>query len=93
MTDTISVEPDAGIEAFVYEILAERFDVPVADLSPTADLVTLGIDSLGAVEVGLELRSRYGVNFAAGDIPVDCTVAAIVELTSAKVAELRAATS
>jgi acyl carrier protein len=84
----MSAKPSVGeIELFVYEILADRFDVPVADLSPSTNLRELDIDSLGGVEIGLELSRRYGVKFLAGDIPVELTVAAIVDLMCEKLAE------
>jgi len=89
----ISAESGAEIEAFVYEILADRFDVPAAKLSPTTDLLGLGVDSLGAVEVGLELKREYGVGFVAGDIPIEFTVAAIVHLVRTKLAESQAGKS
>jgi acyl carrier protein len=93
MTTTPSARLDAEIEAFVLEILATRFDVPAEQLSPASDLLELGIDSLGAIEVGLELKSRYGVDFTAGDIPVEFTVAAIVDMARRKLGAPRAAAS
>jgi acyl carrier protein len=88
-----NTDQGAEIEAFVYEILANRFDVPVEDLSPTTDLLELGIDSLGGVEVGLELMREYGVTFAAGDLAVQCTVADIIDIARLKLAELHAGKS
>ena len=93
MTTTHPTRLDAEIEAFVLEILATRFDVPAAELTPDSDLLKLGIDSLGAIEVGLELKSRYGVSFTAGDIPVEFTVAAIVDMARRKLSGPGTATS
>jgi len=90
VNDNVCVDLGAEIEAFLYTLLAEHFDVPIADVSPTTDLFKLGIDSLGAVEVGLELNREYGVTISPGDIPVEFTVAAIVDLARGKLAEQRA---
>jgi acyl carrier protein len=89
VSNDVYADRGTDIEAFVYDLLAEHFDVPVADVSPTTDLFGLGIDSLGAVEMGLELNREYGVTISPGDIPVEFTVAAIVDLARSRLAEQR----
>jgi acyl carrier protein len=98
VTDVLSAEVNAAessaeIERFVYEILTSRFDVPAMDLSPSTNLLELGIDSLGGVEIGLELKAKYGVSFLSGDLPVELTVRAIADLVYTKLTELKARTS
>ncbi|WP_225846215.1 acyl carrier protein [Streptomyces sp. HPF1205] len=75
------------LEQFVIDTLRTRFHVPAEDLSPAVDLKTLGIDSLGGVELSLAIKKKYGVAFVAGEVRVDFTVADIAALTEKKLAE------
>jgi acyl carrier protein len=75
------------IELFVLEMLRTRFDVPQARLSEDATLKGLGIDSLGAVELSLTLKKKFGPHFVAGEIGVEFSVTDIANLTRAKLAE------
>jgi acyl carrier protein len=81
------------IELFVFEMLRTRFDIPEERLSEQASLKSLGIDSLGSVELSLTLKKRYGAQFVAGEIGVEFTVADVAELTRAKLGELETAGS
>lgn len=78
------------IEEFIIETLGDRFGIPGAKLSSSADLKALGIDSLGGVELGLVLKKRYGVRFVAGEIRVEFTVAEIAALAEDKLTEIKA---
>ncbi|MGF1428122.1 acyl carrier protein [Kitasatospora sp. LaBMicrA B282] len=73
-------------EQFVLEVLADKFGVPQEQLAPDATLKSLGLDSLGGVELSLAIKKRYGVAFVAGELRVDFTVADIAQLTTEKLA-------
>lgn len=77
-----------GIEAFIIETLGDRFGIPEAKLSPAVNLKTLGIDSLGGVELSLVLKKQYGVQFVAGEIRVEFTVGDIADLVREKLGEI-----
>ncbi|MFI6442528.1 acyl carrier protein [Streptomyces sp. NPDC050759] len=81
------------IELFVQEMLRTRFDVPEAKLTEQATLKSLGLDSLGGVELSLTIKKRYGVQFIAGEIGVEFTVTDVADLTRQKLGELEAAAS
>jgi acyl carrier protein len=49
------------ILALLKETLHERYDVPLEAITPESHLDTLGIDSLGLVELMFELEDRLGV--------------------------------
>jgi acyl carrier protein len=81
------------IELFVLEMLRTRFDVPEAKLTEQVTLKSLGIDSLGGVELSLTIKKKYGVQFIAGEIGVEFTVTDVAELTREKLGKLEAAAS
>ncbi|WP_261554913.1 acyl carrier protein [Frankia tisae] len=75
------------IEAFIIDIVAQRLEVPVEELSSDAALASFGIDSFGAVEIAVALKNTYDVLFVAGEIGVDFTITDIAALALAKLAE------
>ena len=67
--------------------LAERLDVPAADVQPDALLVDLGVDSLMLAELMFEAEDRLGIQIPpdqALPTTVGDMVAVIESLTSAK---------
>jgi acyl carrier protein len=76
-----------GIETFIMRTLTEEFGIPGDDLSPAADLKSLGIDSLGGVELSLAIKKEYGVAFVAGEISVEFSLAEIAALVQKKRAD------
>ena len=91
MTDDTATHED--ITRFVIETVGDRFGVPAAKLEPGVNLETLGIDSLGGVELSLLLKKKYGVEFVAGEIAVVFTMSDIAELVCGKLGEIKAVTS
>ena len=69
---TASVDPDKikpGTKQAVADILSDKLKRPAGDLamSPETTFMQLGLDSLDAMEVELEIENRFG--FAGGDVP------------------------
>lgn len=81
------------ITRFVIETVGDRFSVPASKLEPGVNLQTLGIDSLGGVELSLLLKKKYGVEFVAGEIAVAFTMSDIADLVRGKLGEFKALTS
>lgn len=54
----------ADIEEFVRDRVAEYLKVPVASVTPDANLDELGMDSLGALELILTCEEEYGFAIA-----------------------------
>jgi acyl carrier protein len=75
------------VQIFVRDILVDRFEVPVDEFSPDTDLQSMGIDSFGGVEISIALKKSYGVEFVAGEIGVEFTVADIAALVLDKLGE------
>lgn len=84
MSDT-----SAGLYEFIVSTLTTRFGVPETGMTPETDLETLGIDSLGGVELSLAIKKKYGVAFVAGEITVKFTLAGIAALAERKLAEIQ----
>lgn len=79
----------AGLYEFIVSTLTTRFGVPEAGMTPETDLKTLGIDSLGGVELSLAIKKKYGIAFVAGEITVEFTLAGIAELAERKLAGIQ----
>jgi acyl carrier protein len=76
-----------SVQEFVLDTVADRFNARPEQLSAEASLKSLGIDSLGGVEISLAIKKRFHVAFVAGEIAVDFTLGDIAELTLKKLAE------
>ena len=61
MTDTLETLQD---------LLIDEYAIDRARLGPEAELATLGVDSLGLVELLFQIEDRFGVQIP-GDAPTD----------------------
>ncbi len=54
----------------INEVLAEEFEIEVADITPEADIKeTLQLDSLSLVDMVALVESEFGVKIKATDLP------------------------
>ena len=67
------------ILALLKQTLNERYDVPLEDIAPDSRLETLGIDSLGLVELMFEVEDRLGVRLPQ-DFATPTTVSDVVSI-------------
>ncbi len=67
--------------AALLELVAEKFDKNPADLSPETTLESLGIDSLGKIELIFDLEDHFRVRIPNEDAKVDtlADVAALID--------------
>ena len=67
--------------ATLLELVAEKFDKNPADLSPETTLESLGIDSLGKIELIFDLEDHFRVRIPNEDAKVDtlADVAALID--------------
>jgi thioester reductase-like protein len=54
--------PTSGVLASLQTLAAECLRLSVADVEPDVSLTLLGLDSLGAVELGAAIESRFGID-------------------------------
>jgi acyl carrier protein len=67
------------ILTLVQNALHERYDIPLAEIQPETTLETLGVDSLGLVELVFELEDRLGIRVPQ-DFAAPATVADLVSI-------------
>ncbi len=58
-------------ESALIELVASKFDKKVEDLSPETTLESLGIDSLGKIELIFDLEDHFNVRVPNEDAKVD----------------------
>lgn len=74
--------------AGVLSLLTAKFGVPAQRLEDTsATLEQLGIDSIGLIELLLDLRKTLGARIGQGELSSDDTVAQTIALVGARVGE------
>lgn len=60
---------DSGLMGVVIRIVAEALDKPVAEVSPTASLVTdLGAESLDFLDLTFRIESAFGITIVENDL-------------------------
>lgn len=69
------------ILSLIRNALHERYDVAAETVMPETKLETLGIDSLGLVELMFEVEDRLGIRMPQ-DFPTPATVADLVDIVS-----------
>jgi acyl carrier protein len=76
---------DSGLMGAVIRIVAEALDKPVAEVLPTASLVTdLGAESLDFIDLTFRIESAFGITIVENDLwrtvdtPAQITPATIV---------------
>ncbi|OSS44048.1 hypothetical protein B5807_11143 [Epicoccum nigrum] len=60
-------KPTAGIRSQVAKLLNEVADIPIDDLTDTAKLEDIGIDSLMATELLAAIRKHFGIDISTGE--------------------------
>lgn len=70
------------LEERVLELVSERADVTVAELTPDTQLEDLGFDSLVLAELSVKLRSELGVQASDDELDFVSSVGELLDLVT-----------
>jgi acyl carrier protein len=83
--DRIGVSMEVNTYSRVFEMIAEKAEVPVADLDPDRTLEDIGLDSLHLMEISLLMEKEYDIFIAEGDIHDDLTIGEVLAYLAMKI--------